>query len=54
MTYKVAKIFHINDENGREIRHRARTKRKEAHRSATLEVEQEAGAVRYIQECFEV
>jgi hypothetical protein len=45
-------IFNINSDNVRQIRHRARMKKKEPHRPLALDPDQEADIVRCIRERF--
>jgi hypothetical protein len=54
ITNETAKIFNIPAENMCEVRRRAETERKEGHRLLTLEIQQEADVVNFIQERFEM
>jgi DNA-directed RNA polymerase sigma subunit (sigma70/sigma32) len=48
----IAMIFNISADNVRQIRHRARTKKKKLHRPLGLDSDQEADIVRFIRERF--
>jgi transposase len=51
-TYEIAMIFHVSAGNVRQIRHKARMKKKEPHRPLALDPDQEADIVRFIRERF--
>jgi transposase len=51
-TDDIAMIFNISADNVRQIRHRARMKKKKSHRPLALDPDQEADIVRFIRERF--